>query len=535
MRLDRVLALAIGTAALALGGQAQTSTTTVSVGGDPVDGYYAIASTSYDSGDCPFGYYGFSYYIDVSLGQYSGSTEIDEGSSAEADTPPYAFGPGSYVADGSFDGYESIDGSGNPCFVGGSSGSATLVVPQAAAQAGAAVPAQEIPEGQTLALTATVAPAALYLQYTPPTGTISLLYNSQIIGKQTIEPINSSYYGSDSTATFNLPTKGIAPGSYQIQLAYSGDVNYFPVTSAAQTVKIAPPESASSTSLTVSPNPAVTGDVMTLNATVTPSINIAVSGNVTFYDGAVSLGTATLNSSNVATLSLPAKGVAAGTYSITAHYSGGSGNLPSTSPAVSVTILAQSATATTFAASPTPLVVGQTLDLMADVTQQTGNTTPTGKIAITTDGATVATLTIYEGSGSELLSTAGMPAGTYSLQANYLGSATDKASSSAPVTIQLWQYGNVRLAASPNPVTQGNATTLTATVVDNNFNPVTSGTITFSISGNTVGSANLGSAGTAQLLLETGGLSTGGNVVTASYSGATSLDYPSGTVTLTVQ
>jgi sugar lactone lactonase YvrE len=55
--------------------------------------------------------------------------------------------------------------------------------------------------------------------------------------------------------------------------------------------------SGTSTSLTSAPNPSVTGQPITLTATVTPD---TATGTVTFYDGAISLGTATLTNGTLA-------------------------------------------------------------------------------------------------------------------------------------------------------------------------------------------------------------------------------------------
>ena len=81
-------------------------------------------------------------------------------------------------------------------------------------------------------------------------------------------------------------------------------------------------------------------------------------------NGSTLLGTATLNASGVATLTITS--LAVGTYSLTAQYSGNAIFLSSTSAAVSVTVSAQ-ATTTSLTASPNPVTAGQTLTLTATV------------------------------------------------------------------------------------------------------------------------------------------------------------------------
>jgi len=73
------------------------------------------------------------------------------------------------------------------------------------------------------------------------------------------------------------------------------------------------------------PNPAIFGGPLTLTATVTPS---SATGKVTFYDGALVLGTAVLSGGQAArTVHL----YSTGRRSLSAHYLGDAGNAPSTS------------------------------------------------------------------------------------------------------------------------------------------------------------------------------------------------------------
>ncbi len=76
------------------------------------------------------------------------------------------------------------------------------------------------------------------------------------------------------------------------------------------------------TTLTAAPNPAVVGATVTLTATVAPSTSgaIVISGTVTFFDGANSIGTEAVGAGGVATLQTSSLSVA--THSITAKYGG---------------------------------------------------------------------------------------------------------------------------------------------------------------------------------------------------------------------
>jgi hypothetical protein len=121
------------------------------------------------------------------------------------------------------------------------------------------------------------------------------------------------------------------------------------VTAAAQST---------TTALAAASNLVTAGQTLTLTATVNRSgiaaLNLKAAtaqavqripqptGTVSFMNGSTLLGTGTLSSSGVATLSTAS--LAPGTYSLTAEYSGSSSSLSSTSTAVSVTVIAEAAT-----------------------------------------------------------------------------------------------------------------------------------------------------------------------------------------------
>jgi hypothetical protein len=78
-------------------------------------------------------------------------------------------------------------------------------------------------------------------------------------------------------------------------------------------------------------NPSVTGQSVTLTATVTHQGQGTLTGSVTFLDGTTKLGSASLGTNGVAALSLST--LALGAHSVTAAYSGDTNFAPSTSPA----------------------------------------------------------------------------------------------------------------------------------------------------------------------------------------------------------
>ena len=143
-------------------------------------------------------------------------------------------------------------------------------------------------------------------------------------------------YGAAATLTTTAIT---TTGSNPITAVYAGDNNYNTETSSALAITVAT-GTATTTTLTSSANPTPVGAQPTLTATVSGS---PTSGTVTFYDGTTVLGSTKLSTktkggvvtytslggtsssaSSKGTTSQP--GLAAGTHSLTAAYSGATGS-----------------------------------------------------------------------------------------------------------------------------------------------------------------------------------------------------------------
>src|SRR5262249_38741116 len=144
-------------------------------------------------------------------------------------------------------------------------------------------------------------------------------------------------------------------------------------------------KAATTTSVSSAPNPSVFWQSVTFTATVTPVAPGAGTrtGTVTFFDGAVSLGSNAVSAAGRATLS--AAGLAAGVHSITSTYSGDANFTGGTSAAWQHTVTA-AGTTTTLVSSPNPSTQGQLVTFTATVTSTAG--TPTGSVNFL-DGATV--------------------------------------------------------------------------------------------------------------------------------------------------
>ena len=111
--------------------------------------------------------------------------------------------------------------------------------------------------------------------------------------------------------------------------------------------------------LTGGTTPCAVGASLTFMATVA---GLAPTGSVTFYDGATSLGTGTLNGISQATLTTSS--LAAGTHSITARYAGDTGNAISVSGALSVQVATAADILTfTFPGLPATTITGTNISV----------------------------------------------------------------------------------------------------------------------------------------------------------------------------
>jgi hypothetical protein len=257
---------------------------------------------------------------------------------------------------------------------------------------------------QPVTLTATVAQTGSAVV---PTGSINFLNGSVSLGQTSL----------DSEGTATLVISWLPFGSYSVVGDYSGDSNYPPGESGAALLEVL---SDTTTSLVASSNPVPAGQALALTATVQGSGSTAPAGTVSFLNGSTPLGTATLNASGVATLSTAS--LTAGTYSLTAQYTGNASFLSSTSAAVPVTVNAQAT------------MIVQTFSLNAG--GSTSQTVQSGGKAVYTLGVSPAVGTTLPAINFEV---SGLPAGataTFSPQTIPAGNGATNVTLSIQTSVQ---------------------------------------------------------------------------------------------------
>jgi hypothetical protein len=261
------------------------------------------------------------------------------------------------------------------------------------------------------------------------------------------------------------------------------------------------------TGVTSSLNPSMSGNNVTFTATVSPA---AATGSVQFFDGATSLGSVALSGGVAAMMTST---LSVGSHSITAVYSGDSSYATSTSGALTQVVNGVVvSTTTSLSSSPNPSTFGQSVSLVATVKPTSGTTTPTGSVTFM-DGATALGTRALNSSGVATLATTSLGAGPHSITAQYGGDSTDSVSSSNTVSQTVNKANTTtKLTSSRNPSSSGQSVTFTATISPSGA----TGTVQFFNGGVSLGTAAVTNG---KATLTTSSLSTGTHSITAQYSG----------------
>ncbi|MFI1155997.1 beta strand repeat-containing protein [Streptomyces sioyaensis] len=398
----------------------------------------------------------------------------------------------------------------------GSVGSDTQTVNQAATTTAVTTSPDPSVFGESVTLSATVAPVSPGAG--TPTGTVTFV----VTGGPTLTATLSG-----GTASVN--TTAIPVGTSTVTATYSGDGNFTgSVGSDTQTVT----QASTTTAVTTSPDPSVFGESVTLTATVAPVLPGAgtPTGTVTF----VVTGGPTLTAPLVGgTASVTTSAIPVGVSTVTATYSG-DGNFTGSSGTDTQTV-APAATTTAVSSSPDPSVVGEPVTFTATVSPvPPGAGTPTGTVTfVVTDGVTTVGLTGTLSGGTVSVSTNGLvTAGVYTVTATYTGDGNFTGSVGADTQTVNQASTTTLVTSAPDPSVFGEPVTLTATVAAVPPGAGTpTGTVTFVVTGGPTLTATL-SGGTASVT--TSAIPVGTSTVTATYSGDLNFTASSGTDTQTV-
>jgi hypothetical protein len=307
----------------------------------------------------------------------------------------------------------------------------TLTVGQAGTGTGTTVVTGTVIVGQPANLAATVTA-------TPPaggtaTGTILFEDAGVAIPGCTADALDGGGNATCTTAFANV-------GTHPIAAIYSGDGNFSGSTSVPANEVVDPANT--TTVLTSSANPAVTGQSITETATVarvSPGAGTA-GGTVTFSDGGTPItaciAVATVN--GAATCTVTYTGV--GTHVITASFSPDANDLASTALAISQNVV-RATTTTTVSSTPNPSAQGEMVAItitVKAVAPASGN--PTGTVTLSVDGKAFGIYALDSTVDSRaLVTTTVLATGTHILTATYSGDANfvTSASTDSPQVVEL--------------------------------------------------------------------------------------------------
>ncbi len=248
-----------------------------------------------------------------------------------------------------------------------------------------------------------------------PAGTVTFMDGSTVLGTGIL---NAS---GVATLTVSFST----PGNHPLTVTFPATGPYLPATSAVLNETV---QSLGTTlGLTSSVNPVNVNGNTVLTATIT-STSGTPTGTITFLDGTTVLGTAPLNASGIATLSVSFS--TPGTHPLTATFPASGSYAAATSPVVNQNVQNFAATAT-LTSSVNPVLISNATVLTATITSPAGP--PTGSVTFFDGVKSIGTVTLNS-SGVATLSVTFSTNGQHILTVNYAGNGLYQPATSAPLT-----------------------------------------------------------------------------------------------------
>ncbi|MFE9141977.1 Ig-like domain repeat protein [Streptomyces tubercidicus] len=284
---------------------------------------------------------------------------------------------------------------------------------------------------------------------------------------------------TDGVATAEHAYTGPLGSPYTITATYGGDTDS---TASSGTTTQAVGQAASTTLLTSSPEPAVSGQPVTVTATLSAAApgDGTPTGTVTFDFGDGTSPTTVPVTSGVATTTHTWTGASGSPYSVTAAYSGDSGFLPST--ATGTQTVARAATSTTVTGLPDPSITGRPVDITATVsTIAPGAGTPTGTVLFDFgDGTPPLTAPLTDGTATVTHAWPGTSGSPYTVTAAYNGDADFSPSTGTDTHTVAPATTSTTVSGQPDPSVTGQPVMFLARVTSDAVEAgAPTGTVTF--------------------------------------------------------
>jgi probable HAF family extracellular repeat protein len=348
---------------------------------------------------------------------------------------------------------------------------------------------------QALTFTASVSPAS---GSATATGTIAFKQGSLTLGSATLAQGSASL----------TPAAVLNAGTDPITASYSGDSNCLPSTgSFSQQVN----QATITMSLKSNAKAVFVNSPVTFTASTTGQYGGSPTGTVAFSANAIQIGSPVPVAGGHA--GITTRFAVAGTYTITAAYSGDANFLSGTATPLSETVYQTAPTTTSLKSSGSRSTFGSSVTFTATVRPTIGSM-PNGEAVTFYDGtASIGTGTTS--SGVAAFTTTSLPVGTNSITATYIGDANYQPSTS-PIVKQVVtkEASTTVLGSDLNPSTYGQSVTFTAAVVSGDI--TATGTVTFKNGSSALGSSTL--TGGVATFTSTN-LAAGTDSITAVYGG----------------
>lgn len=359
--------------------------------------------------------------------------------------------------------------------------------------------------GQSVQLAAVIASASPSVLI--PSGVVKFYNGAELIGFGAVDP----------TGRASINTSSFSAGNVTLSAVFEGSSNFQNSTSAPTSQLVN--KATTSTNLTVNPSPSNYGQYVQLTVLVTTASpgSGTPDGTITIYDGNTSLGSSPLDANGSATLNTPQLSVGNHTFNVV--YDGSTNFLASNSTTMTQTVN-KAVTTTSLTSSPNPSASSQLVVLVANVTSNIAlPTVPTGNITFYNGNVSIGSSPV-DANGSATLSTSSLPSGNLSITAGFSGDTNFADSVSPVVTQQVYQAAAlVTLGASTLTPAAASDVTFTADVAPATAGaPAPTGNVTFYSNGVAIGSGTL-AGGQASLTLTGYDLGIGVNSVTAVYNG----------------
>ncbi len=309
-----------------------------------------------------------------------------------------------------------------------------------------------------------------------------------------------------------LSTLGL--GDHTVVAVYNGTADHATSTSAAVTFRVREPLKPTTTASSVDPAAAVTGQPVTLGATVTTATGTPT-GEVVFTVDGDEVARAAVGPDGAASTTVTDLPV--GSNPVVAAYAGDDVFGPSAAAPRTVTV-SKAAVDVTLEATDSSTVTGEAVGLTATVAVQApGGGTPGGAVQLLVDGNPVGDPVALTNGSATFPPLTSLKAGNHTLAAVYAGSSGYQSGSGQVAQEVTKADTSVALVANPSPSLQDQEVQLTATVaaVSPGSGDAT-GTITFFAGTDAIGSAPL-SGGTA--VLGVSDLAPGSYQLSARYAG----------------